>query len=464
MEQLLVQRFKAIRNEAGIPIPVKPVNVFMGEQASGKSTLAKLIYFFKTLGFELNQSLISIAQRPLPEDEIEDGIEVLFENALTNHFATLFGSIRHFDDFFIEYQSPTHQKIILQKSDDRLKIDLKSLNNPSLSELEAELNSSRQHISPKYPVNDKGSGKFIALMGFTDSVKETLSKWGLKNDIVLIPDNRGIVVALSNSMKDFYASIKHNIDFSIPVDRSNEYIFYNFIQYNDDLVRAYKFEGGFEGLRLNKEFLSGKPLSEELKLLLDVIEKRTYRVLKGEYSASKDVERIRIRDNQFVDLQNASSGQQAVIRLFQDLYSASLSEKPACRIYEEPESHLFPTSQKALMEAIACFISANPGNQIILPTHSPYTLLAIDNLIQAGEMAAEYPKLSDAITEKAGLEPPARLRFDQVGAWFLKDGEFISALSEERKGIIADYVDQIAEEMEETYTEILALGFDYANL
>lgn len=45
MEQILISNFKAIVNANAVPIQIRPMTVLMGEQASGKSTVAKLIYF-----------------------------------------------------------------------------------------------------------------------------------------------------------------------------------------------------------------------------------------------------------------------------------------------------------------------------------------------------------------------------------------------------------------------------------
>ena len=53
MEQILIKNFKAIVNKEERPINVKKMTVLMGEQGSGKSTVAKLVYFFKTLGEEI---------------------------------------------------------------------------------------------------------------------------------------------------------------------------------------------------------------------------------------------------------------------------------------------------------------------------------------------------------------------------------------------------------------------------
>jgi predicted ATPase len=55
MKQIVIQNFKAIRNINAVPIQIRKMTIFVGEQASRKSTVAQLLYFFKTLRGEVVQ-------------------------------------------------------------------------------------------------------------------------------------------------------------------------------------------------------------------------------------------------------------------------------------------------------------------------------------------------------------------------------------------------------------------------
>ena len=60
MQKIIIKNFGAIEYAE---IEIKKVLVLIGEQASGKSTIAKLIYFFKSLKENLNiQILILILE------------------------------------------------------------------------------------------------------------------------------------------------------------------------------------------------------------------------------------------------------------------------------------------------------------------------------------------------------------------------------------------------------------------
>ena len=55
--------------------------------------------------------------------------------------------------------------------------------------------------------------------------------------------------------------------------------------------------------------------------------------------------------------------------------------QPIFRVYEEPESHLSPVGQLGIIQLIAMLANRNPDNQIIIPTHTPYLLYEINNIV-----------------------------------------------------------------------------------
>jgi predicted ATPase len=56
MAKIVIEDFGPL---AKVELEIQDFMLFIGPQASGKSTLAKLIYFFKTLPNELYQSVIA---------------------------------------------------------------------------------------------------------------------------------------------------------------------------------------------------------------------------------------------------------------------------------------------------------------------------------------------------------------------------------------------------------------------
>lgn len=72
---------------------------------------------------------------------------------------------------------------------------------------------------------------------------------------------------------------------------------------------------------------------------------------------------------------------------------------PVLFIIEEPESHLFPESQKYMTELVA--LISNCKHSVVLTTHSPYVLGTLDNLLYAKTFSDKYLKKTDKIIAKS---------------------------------------------------------------
>ena len=72
MQKIIVDRFKQVSHAE---IELRDFLFLIGEQASGKSTIAKMIYFFKSLRNEY-QSLFSEAAQPMGAEFVPSFIHV----------------------------------------------------------------------------------------------------------------------------------------------------------------------------------------------------------------------------------------------------------------------------------------------------------------------------------------------------------------------------------------------------
>lgn len=84
-----------------------------------------------------------------------------------------------------------------------------------------------------------------------------------------------------------------------------------------------------------------------------------------------------------------------------ELIKAKYRNSCFVNIVEEPEQNLFPSSQKEMLESLLGFNNRNEGNKLILTTHSPYLInyltLAVKAkslLIKWGEANIENPDLT----------------------------------------------------------------------
>jgi predicted ATPase len=170
-------------------------------------------------------------------------------------------------------------------------------------------------------------------------------------------------------------------------------------------------------------------------------------VLKGNYTSDQYGEKV-VFDGGYVFLQNASSGQQESIRTFQDIFINLLYGDPIFRVIEEPESHLFASGQKHLIESLAILLNKNIHNQIVIPTHSPYILRVIDNLIKANEL-----KNQNIISANEWLN------FDNISAYNLVGGEISDATNTEFRGIDAMLFDEVSNQINNEFDELLNIQY-----
>lgn len=93
MQKIYIKHFMAIKEAE---IEIANALLLIGEQASGKSTISKLIYFFKSLP----QDLLYLACENIDSNQ---NLESLFRKKVWNKFYNFFGSTRHLPDFEIKY-------------------------------------------------------------------------------------------------------------------------------------------------------------------------------------------------------------------------------------------------------------------------------------------------------------------------------------------------------------------------
>ena len=145
-------------------------------------------------------------------------------------------------------------------------------------------------------------------------------------------------------------------------------------------------------------------------------------------------------------LSASSSGQQSVIplQLVVEYFTKKLN---ATTIIEEPELNLFPTAQKKLISSLVekCLQDGKGDNELLMTTHSPYVLSAINNLIFAYKVAHEVPEMAD---EVAKIIPREQwLNPDDVAAYYVADGTAKSIIAEKFGLIGENELDAISEDI-----------------
>ncbi|MGN0874291.1 MAG: AAA family ATPase, partial [Akkermansia sp.] len=120
---------------------------------------------------------------------------------------------------------------------------------------------------------------------------------------------------------------------------------------------------------------------------------------------------------------------------------------------EEPEAHLFPSTQKEFVYVLADLLNGRRKHTCVIATHSPYLMTAFNNLIQAGETASESEENNQKVAERFSVK--RRLRFDDVAAFSMKDGKAESIMDDDFKMISAEDLDSASQEISDDFNFLL---------
>ena len=92
-------------------------------------------------------------------------------------------------------------------------------------------------------------------------------------------------------------------------------------------------------------------------------------------------------------------------------------------IIEEPELNLFPKTQTKLVYDILKFIKKERDN-VVITTHSPYILYALNNCIQAWLANRENPETIEDLQETLSFTKESFINPEIVSVWELENGFF----------------------------------------
>lgn len=375
MTYLSVKNFGPIQDAA---LELKPLTLLVGQQASGKSTLAKLAYFF----YKVPSFLLDLAS----EDDFSKGA---ISRCIRDNFVKYFGNQKGYEVSF----TYAEDKIINLPENPTFE------SNSWFLEVFNSLERGHLRITRMRKNNDlQGEEREkITLFQNLNRLFHTHPK------VHYLPAGRNISVSYSDVFLSFFRE-RFKARSVNGKSQADILILQDFISYVEDLKEEFKHEGLVGLLRKDYE-------------VQNVVFDRLEEILKARYRYSEDGEYLHIKEEKVnVSLSEASSGQQESIRLLQDIAHALIYKEEAFRIVEEPENHLSPQAQKALIELYAILTNTNREGITLLTTHSPYVLGLLNNLLYAGQFNDEQLKEVRFLME-------ARLVPEQVGIYTLNPNE-----------------------------------------
>jgi AAA15 family ATPase/GTPase len=329
-EKIKVNGFLSIKD---VEVTLGNITAIIGPQASGKSIIAKLVYFGRMYLSEF-----------LEEAVREDFNVASFRKSQLEKFLSIFDGLEGFSSAFtIEYTYGRYElKIFRGASRRKPTINHNKAVEKDFGTLQKEFQKFRggSEEKPRRPVSRLAFRRENALARELYSTIPTC---------LFVPAARSFYSTISEELFTFLAS--------------EERI--------DPLISQFGSFYEFAKRRVTGDWYSADFSSTEKEKLKDVI----MPVIGGEYVREKSKDYIKTNWGR-VPLRVSSSGQQEALPLLVALsqYPAALfgnKEQPRLLVVEEPEAHLFPTAQKYILDFMVSIASEHDCD-ILCTSHSPY--------------------------------------------------------------------------------------------
>lgn len=410
---------------------------FTGFQASGKSTIAKAVYYFRTIKDDIVQLIQKQAFDVMPveglDDEYDAGQGISLEKRLKKYlcrkFYMTFGlSGAVWADMRMDYYFTPDCRISVSQdvnaenqSQDRLCIVFSG----KLAEFLRKKNKSISADQTGMLEHKIKSLKAEIYQFFNDP-----------DTVVYIPAGRSMLTLLSQQFSYIYATMDDHQKRSLDLCTRD---------YLERVLRVKpEFADGWKSLtRYSKqEVLPPEMLTQAFELMK--------KILRGTYRCKNGEEQIVLDHGNYVKINFSSSGQQECVWILNLLLYYLLQQKQMLFIIEEPESHLFPEAQKYITELIA--LVSNADHSMVLTTHSPYVLGTLNNLLYAHTISRhQCEKAGEILPEFLWLDP------DSFQAWFVKNGTIENCMDSEIPMIQNERIDEISKVINDDFDRLLEL-------
>ena len=388
MEKLSINNFAGLKS---VNIDIKPVTGLIGPQASGKSIIAKLLYFFREIGSRLPAA-------------VTDGLTgASYKQECCKKFRRYFP---------IENTGVSDFSITYTTKEQNITVTFRTNDGQGEATLGLEWSGFYDSVLEKFASRKKklfgaiGDAEKEALNTASRTLRDeidaeistVLGEWA-KYDQIFIPAGRAF-------FSQFRGTIFSRLESGESLDPFMV-AFGSLLEQSKSVLEARGFYGAIEG----------QPPQEARKydFLRDIFKN----VLRANLLRVEKQDLLEFEDGRRVKLAQASSGQQEILPLLLLLarfFSLRLARGRAVYI-EEPEAHLFPSTQRLVVELMARSFRARENEMnLVITTHSPYILTSVNNLLQAGQL---YSKASPEIDKKLSQIIPKRNVFQSRRGRFL---------------------------------------------
>lgn len=390
MLNLTVKNFGVLKD---INIELGKTNLFIGDNGSGKSTLAKLITV--------------ITDFTIDEDEV----------------------IKRLKDFNIDFLN--EECFIQLKENNELIVEIVGLK-VNFSSQREETNKTLKNIEEAIEVNN-----LISTVENKSNLEVLLEK--------IYNDDRDI----ANHVTEFNKDSKNNF---ISAYKNFNSLKSKYIPAERNLISLFTHS-------LSNMVLAEIPLP---KILLEFSaqynsakkEIKELDIFNMKYKNENSQDRIYYEDDNFLALENSSSGIQSALPLYLTLKYFVTKHKDI--IIEEPELNLYPKSQ---IDTIKYMIENRQNSSLYIMTHSPYILSILNVLLFAYKAANTNEVLKEKIC--AIIPENQQINPDEFCAYLIENGISKSIKGESTGMIQENVIDDIGGMLDDEFGKLMEIYSEF---
>lgn len=436
MAHITVKDFSCIKE---CSIEIGKLTVLIGPQASGKSVISKLIYYFNDLlsnvfGSGLDESVI----------EIDDFIKTQEDKFLKLFPCSAWGA----NGFTIAYHCGPYSISVNRKKPrantkkiDNIKIELSPELKLCIENYNAELKELIEKAASKAKTKNISldmANTFEVFWRARQRAKAELMKTTRGDCIrhqLFIPAGRSFFTNIGRAISAFEQG---NFFDSLTIEFGRFFMILRERMWQPDKL------WGMRHFRTKRE-------TNPIK---DAVAKQLF---SGTIKIEREQEYIEADDGRKIPFSALSSGQQELLPLWLTLNDFLDDADSCCVFLEEPEAHLFPSAQGDLVQYLTTLLNQSQNCTMIITTHSPYILGKLNNLITAGNIInkniKKYTKPIEEIIPKEAI-----LKKGTVSAYAIING-IVDNIMDEYCTIDGSYLDSISTSMSNEYEELLNIEF-----
>ena len=381
----------------------KNFQTFIGEQASGKSTIGKAVYFCRKIRDYTLDFLLEDDQFMLNH---QNEYFTNYLKYLTRKFMACFGRTKHMASFNIQYTWEDIRISIQTNNDGYIRFRYDEMTKKRIQNL------IRETADMYAQMDNYNSKSIIDNITAVGVMKRRLNKvvseiFGDSDEVIYIPAGRSLLATLS---EDLWGLSTDNMDLTMKefislIQRTRS----NFGTKIPEMIKDYT--------KTVKGQINNAAVDQAYRLIREI--------LKADYTSEEDGERIYFDERHWILLLS---------------FILILENRRAFVIIEEPEAHLFPKAQKKIVNLIALLVNSTES-RVILTTHSPYILTSANILLYSDKVERNRKNVTDSVVPRS-----LRLSYDKTSAYVVgtENKTIVSLMDEETHMIDTEYIDSVS--------------------